>query len=236
MKSLVKITVLFVIGWTAPVEAQVVGEPPTSNALEVEVWCAVGAPTAIVVTMAIADDLDHAIGGVRLERSTLGDCGAPVPIGRVEFDVLMTGVHSLTFEDATAGSGAAHRYRAIGLDAVGDDLQTWAASFDLVSPIDYATCGDPVLGIGRITSAVLPAVFEPCPDSCWEMLPIALGPDDDLIDTPTVVSITGTIDCGLGNVEGCTIVPDAVEPSQCGPVEQEGESWGAVKAQFRAGG
>jgi hypothetical protein len=236
MRRLTSLAILFLVGWTAPVDAQVVVDPPTSNTLEVEVWCTVAAPTTIVVTLAIADDFDDALGGVRLERNTLGDCGDPVPIGRVEFDVLMTGVHSVTFEDATAASDAAHRYRAIGLGADGDDLPTWASSFDLVSPIDYATCGDPVLGIGRITSAVLPAVFEPCPDGCWDMLPIALDPADDLIDSPTVVSITGTIDCGLGNVEGCTIVPDALEPSQCGPVGRDGESWGGVKARFRAGG
>lgn len=213
--------------------AQIPVDPPTSSTLEVAVVCEVAAPNAITITLTIADDFDDAVQGLRLERSTLGACDPPSSLQTFGFGVLQTGVHEFRWTDTTAPTGVAHRYTVMGLDADGDDVALWATSFDLVSPIDYATCGDAVVGVGTITSGIAPALFEPCPSSCWDLLSISLLPEfESFVDSGIVVEITGDIDCALGNVEGCTIVADTVEASQCDPVDTAPVSWGTMKSRF----
>ena len=208
-------------------------EPSNSSTLEVEVLCAIDTPSTIRITLIITDEFDAAVRGLRLERGTLGVCDPPVALETFQFGVLQTGVHEFQWTDTTATDGVAHRYSVAGLDANGDDLPLWTTSFDLVSPVDYATCGGPVIGVGTITSGIAPALFEPCPSSCWDLLSISLAPEfESFVDSGTVVEITGSIDCALGNVEGCTIIAATVEASQCDPVGTEPVSWGAMKSRF----
>ena len=208
-------------------------EPPSASTLEIEVVCEVASPSLVAVEVVVADDFDDRVQGVRVERSVLGACSTTEPFVTRQFGVLATGVHRFEWTDAVAAPGVAHRYRVVGLDAAGDDLSDWAVSFELVSPIDYGTCGDVTIGIGSISSDLAPALFQPCPDSCWDLLTLSVDAvTEPYLDTGTIVAITGSIDCALGNVEGCTIVADSAVPAQCGPVSASDRSWGAVKARF----
>jgi hypothetical protein len=213
--------------------ADVPTDPPQFSDLELDVICDVAAPTIVTVTMSIALDFDGRISGIAIERGRPGSCAPPVRFDPIEFGTLLAGRHVLQWRDDTAESGLAYRYRAVGIDSQGQDTAFWP-SFSMVAPVDYATCGDPVIGHGFLTSAHAPGAFEPCPGSCWDPLTVEAGTAlvQPYVDSQIAVDIRGTIDCRLGNVEGCTVTVSELSERACLALPVRPTTWGVLKSRF----
>lgn len=219
---------------SATAQIDVPNDPPEFSDLELDLICDVTAPTFLQVTMRIAPGFDGNVAGLVIERTELGRCVAPVRLAPVIFGTLLTGVHEVRWNDTTAVYGVAYRYRVVGIDPQGEDLAYLWPSFGMVAPIEYATCGDPYVGHGTVTSAIAPGFLTVCAGACWDELAVESGNPllAPYLDTSIEVGLVGTIDCTLGNVEGCTIIVTGVVEVPCSVVATEQGSWGLLKSRF----
>ncbi len=230
MRLLIVFSILLL---AVPSPADVPGEPPEFSDLELDLICGITAPTSVLISMTIGVNFDGGVQGLALERSELGNCASAVRINEIQYGTLAAGAHTVMWTDASAVFGIAYRYRVIGLKSNGDEVSLWP-SFDMASPVDYATCGDPVVGHGLITSDIAPGLLEPCDGGCWDFFTVEVGDPilDPFVESGIPVQLIGSIDCTLGNVEGCHLNVTEVIAVPCPVVATQKDSWGAVKARF----
>ena len=228
---LVAVLVFFLLGSESQAGPE---DPGFFSDLELDVICDVTAPTLIQVQMSIGTSWDGRVQGMTVERSVVGTCGPPLRLNTITLGALQVGEHWLQWTDDTAVYGVAYRYRAIGIDADGHDLPYFWPSFEMSSSADFATCGNPVIAHGILTTAIAPGLLEVCVGGCWSTFTI--DPFDPLVaqyvDTGIPVRLVGSVNCTLGNVEGCSITVTQVTEAPCPEVATEQGSWGALKARF----
>ena len=196
-----------------------------------------GNDAVLTVDMNVWGEISEPVVGWVIVRQVVGKCVPDVQLGGVR--PFVPGENQYVVVDTPPESGYSCLYRAWALD---EDFNKYFIYWPQRTDWAYYDCQGTPAGRGQIVESVVPtippmATLDVCDDECWVELNPWQPHLPDNVDLGFVGLCTEVYGELMKGMDGPYINnPEATwftESALCGPVPNERQNWGSVKAIFR---